>query len=138
MVKSGSDLTTKGPQNRKETILEATLGEIRAESESCSLERNRAHYLGVCQKLKRYLDPSFRNRPRGQQPPRYRLINLVREAIRLNACVYGQAIIAPKSLHANLIDDLQALVSNGSSETTKETALKMATDICSFVCVEIN
>jgi hypothetical protein len=118
--------------------VEVTLTEARLESTESVLERNRQHYLFVCRKLNRYMSSSFRTRSVGQQPPKRRVLNLIREALRLNYVIYNREIILPTSLHATLLGDLETVVSNGSSESTKEMALRMAGDICSFVCEEVS
>ncbi len=130
--------TEKPTKVERSQVLEVTQEEIGLESISCAAERNREHYQGVCRKLSRYNSENFRNKPFGQQPPRYRIFNLLREALRLNDCIYGSEVGSEGSLHADLIVSLRDLVSYGSTETSKDLALKMAVDICKFVCEEIN
>ncbi len=109
--------------------------EVALGSES-SLEKDKRNYQNVVKKLNRYFSKEYRSKGLSQQPSPWRVFHLVREAIRLRPKVYSNSFEFT-SVATNLILNLETCVSYGVGEDTRKKALRIAIDLCKFLCPEV-
>lgn len=139
MAKSAKfDLTTKertAEGGIKTMVLVLPRVEV---TESASIRRkNRENYEAVVRKINHQLRLRSRPKTEGQQVTIWKLIYLIKEAIRLRAKLANGSAQPPTGHALGLINGLEVFISSGCGEAASKKALKLVVEICKFFCPEV-